>query len=159
MLWRATLERGCDEVSDQVTVARGAHPWLPTPDTRPVETLGYYDSPLLGIFRQHDVPYLFRCLAGQFSSAQIWLYVPLTEPEVAALQHADGASLDELVDALSVDRQVTVALADETAGLLYSELQDTSGLVPDGLPSTVVMRLQGSLKRINERTEDLVKNI
>jgi hypothetical protein len=145
-------------MSDQVTVALREPPWLPTADTEPVETLSHYDGPLLGVFRQHDVPYLFRCLGGELGRAQLWLYVPLTDRDVAALQSAEGAALDALVDSLSVGRQVTVALAGE-ARLLYAEQQDTSGLTPNELAPSLIGRVRESVATINRRTEDLTNSI
>lgn len=145
-------------MSDQVTVALSEPPWLPTADTEPVETLSHYDGPLLGVFRQDDVPYLFRCLGGELGRAQLWLYVPLTAREVAALHGAQGPALDALVDGLSVGRQVTVALAAE-ARLLYAEQQDTAGLAPDELAPALIRRVRESMATMNERTEDLANSI
>lgn len=104
------------------------------------------------------MPYLFRCLGGELGRAQLWLYVPLTDREVAALQGAQGAALDALVAGLSVGRQVTVALAGG-ARLLYAEQQDTSGLTPDELAPALIRRVRQSVATINERTADLADSV
>lgn len=145
-------------MSDQIQLSPGSAPWLPSPDTEPIETLSYYDGPLLGLIRQHGVPYLFRCLGGELGSAQIWLYVTLAERDSDALQNSAGESLDELIESLS-STTATVALADDKSGLLYWETQDLSGVPAPDLPLITARHLRESIERISVRSADLAKII
>jgi hypothetical protein len=145
-------------MSDQVQLTPGARPWLPSAESEPVETLNYYDGPLLGIVRQQGVPYLFRCLAGELGSAQIWLYGTLTEHDSDALRTAEGDELDVVVDRLSRG-PVTIALAGQTDGLLYWETQDLTHVQPADVPSVAAHRLAESIERIRSQTAHLAKSI
>lgn len=144
-------------MSDQVILSSGARPWLPTADTEAVEMLSYYDGPLIGIFRQHGVAYLFRCLGGELAAANLWLYSPLTEADVSAILASEGTEFDSLLDRVS-EGLVTVALASDQDGLLHWQTEDTHGMPSDELPQLVVKRLGVSLERLYRQATALASN-
>lgn len=66
---------------DLAEIEDGGRPWKPTPTTVPVEILHRYNMPLVGVFEQRGVRYLFQCWAGEVERANLWLYTRLGEEQ------------------------------------------------------------------------------
>ncbi len=97
-------------MSSQIHLRIGAEPWLPTSATTLVKELRFYDIPLAGIIEQHGRHYLFECLEGHTTDANMWVYIPLLRRDVERLWKLTGEKLAEAIQELYLgDRQGIVA--------------------------------------------------
>jgi hypothetical protein len=98
---------------------RGAPPWEGNAFSAAlVETYSFYEIPLVGIIRQGDREYLFRCLAGELEPMSWWAYVAVSSEERTALEStASVEAFDEMVDGL-MTRPGAVAVALEDFGIV-----------------------------------------
>jgi hypothetical protein len=98
-------------MSDQIQLAVGAKPWLPSYDAEMVEEYAHYDMPLNGVVSQSGCFYLFECIEGAVEAVNIWIYAPLLEREEDDLSRLSSDSLSEAMDEIWRSRDVVVALA------------------------------------------------
>ena len=97
-------------VSDAAEIAEGGRPWKPTPTTVPVEILHRYNIPLVGVFKQRSVRYLFQCWAGEVERANLWLYTRLTEEQVRLLRDKTRPITDTVEEVTRDDGVLAVVL-------------------------------------------------
>lgn len=104
-------------MADLIHLALGTPPWAPAHDANVVRIYHQYDMPLLGLVRQHSVDYLFRCIAGEVESFNLWSYTTLSADDVEHLEKAaanrDQDEMDDLVEAIALSRSGVVAVAIE----------------------------------------------
>lgn len=77
----------------------------------------HVDVPLLGVFRLYGHPYLFDCIWGEAGRVSAWVYRRLTLEDVARIDHADSADLEELLDEYVLSGPLTAVLAHESKGV------------------------------------------
>ena len=104
---------GGSQMSDQIQLAVGAKPWLPSHDAEIVEEYAHYDMPLSGVVSQSGCFYLFECIEGPVEAVNIWIYAPLLEREEDDLSRLSGDSLSKAMDEVWRSRDVVIALAVE----------------------------------------------
>lgn len=143
-------------MDDQVIwLQPGARPWEPSPSAELVATYHEYDVPLVGVFRQFGVPYIFDCLFGDGRGLSLWAYRRLTNEGMSALDHSHGDDRLRQADALLLQGLVTVALAHEDRGVSPVSVQvavrgDRSLLIHDAVEA-----LEEYARSIQSDTEDL----
>jgi len=99
-------------MSDQIHLSIGAEPWLPSDTAKIDKVLNHYDIPLAGIIQQHRKYFLFECLDGHGSSANVWAYAPISRQERRQLRKAKGrAELQNLTYAILTSRTFRAAVA------------------------------------------------
>lgn len=108
---------------EQIHLRVGADPWRPAlHSTKMLLELNHYHKPLQGVIKQHRRRYLFWCLDGQVTEWGVWVYVPLRRSEVREFRRRSGPDIDLFAGSLLLSREVTVAVASESDGLLESVL-------------------------------------
>lgn len=109
-----------DAVSDQIVIELGLPPWRPAEDTEVVQTLNFYEVPLIGVIRQGGMDHLFACLEGHVERVSVWAYTRVDEEDLAGFE----GSTDPLTAVMEVfgSRPVVVALAREGEGIVATEL-------------------------------------
>ena len=112
-------------MSRQVAIEQGRHPWLPSRHAEEVLVLHRYDMPLIGVIRQDDDLYLYRCIEGHTDSSHLWAYSALREDELEALSEASPEGLDQAVETAAAGRPVVLALAHDDTGITASALVAT----------------------------------
>lgn len=97
-------------MSDLAEIAEGGRPWEPTATTVPGEVLHRYNMPLVGVFEQHGVRYLFQCWGGELERANLWLYTRLPEEQERLLGDETRPFTEALDEATSGEGVLAVAL-------------------------------------------------
>lgn len=91
-------------MSDLIEVELGAPPWTPSPSAVIVEVFNEYDRPLLGVVNQGGTNFIFRCLAGEVETFNVWMFTVVHDEEIARL------------NATATDEQFEQALAEAAQG-------------------------------------------
>lgn len=81
-------------MADQLHVEHGSRPWRPTDGSELVAVLDRYDMPTMGIIRQAGRLFVFWCVEGHTSSANLWAYAPIEDAEAEELQRTDFDSAE-----------------------------------------------------------------
>lgn len=98
----------------------GALPWKPKRGMRLVRELNRWDVPTAGLLRDWRRQYhLFRCLDGASGQYSVWAYVPLSRSEARALLPLTGQELRQKQADLMIDRTLSLAVAEEQAGIIH----------------------------------------
>jgi hypothetical protein len=98
-------------VDEQIHLRLGAKPWQAADTARPGRVLNYYDVPLAGILRQHRAYFLFECLDGEASEANLWAYVPISRASARKIVRLTGERLTAAMRQAYQDQVITAALA------------------------------------------------
>lgn len=91
----------------------GALPWFPNHPTTTFEVeYDRYDRPLMGVVRQRDVDFLFRCISGELEQFSVWKYVALDQIDRELLDSVAGDVFAETAaSALTGGGTLAVSLA------------------------------------------------
>lgn len=98
-------------MSDQMHLDIDERPWLGSSDATPGEVFDRYNMPTCGLLKLDGMDYLFQCVEGVATDANVWVYAPLTHFEAAILIDAEGDEFEQHVLGILSGRPVTVALA------------------------------------------------
>lgn len=109
-------------MAERIAIEQGRHPWLPSEDAELVETLHFYDMPLIGAIRQGGAVQLFRCIDGHVDSTQVWAYTRISEDDLLALCAWEADDFDIWTERLTAGKPTVVALADDERGLTVAAL-------------------------------------
>lgn len=122
-------------MADTIHVERWCPPWQPSRDAELIETLNYYDMPLVGIVRQHGVDYLFSCITGHTEPIHSWAYVLLTAGDRERIREASPEQLRDIVQELLSTGPMVLAIASDESGtyggLEIDSLDDFDSAVHD----------------------------
>jgi hypothetical protein len=141
-------------MADVLQVQHGAAPWRPAQDAEAVTEFEYYDVPLSGVVRQHNVDYLFLCAEGATESVSLWLYLHVTDSERDLLAGAETPEeFDGMVDAMELDRPAVLAVAGEGRGILAYRVIPAAD---EGSVKQALRELAEELERLAGETKLLV---
>ena len=133
-------------MSDLIQIQTGEPPWAPAPGTQTVEILHEYDQPLLAVIEQSGTRFMARCLLGEMSETNLWVYCRLDDHEDTVLREGTPEESDELAEYLS-HGQVTVAMADQR-GVIFSSRMDVPELPPMQSAAWISRELLNTLDRV-----------
>ncbi len=127
-------------MSDQVQIVFGRPPWQPTPDSVLVTELDFWDRPTLGVIEQAGSWFLFRNFIGSNSDVELWIYSMLESWEPGQFADDHERDIDDLVQDVTYDRHLTLALTGEDSGVIAavelrgaSDEMDLAAAVREGL--------------------------
>ncbi|WP_435211182.1 hypothetical protein [Streptomyces sp. bgisy034] len=107
-------------MTEQITPDLGALPWKPQRGMKMVRELNRWDVPTAGILRNWRGHYqLFRCLDGASGQYSVWAYIELTRAEARGLMALEGEELRQRQAELMVGRTLSLAVAEENAGIIH----------------------------------------
>jgi hypothetical protein len=136
-------------MTEPITPELGALPWKSGRGVKLVRELGYYDAPTSGILRTRWRQYhLFRCLDGAASQHSVWVYAAITRAQARELSRLMGEELHRRMGALLLGAPLTLALAEEDAGVVYRTEIRLVGVDPEPKLAPDVRR------RVKEEIED-----
>lgn len=139
-------------MSDLADVVNGFRPWEPSSSARLDIVLHRYDRPLVGIFDQDGVSYLFQCLAGEVEPANFWAYTKIESAQATALAAAVENEFDDLVDRVSAGPAVLVVAVDDriVASEHVPDLKADQSEVINGLATQAVEVLRSEVHAVRE---------
>lgn len=117
-------------MADTITLQRWAAPWNAADDAELIEAYDVHEFPTAGVIRQHDVEYLFHCLAGHLEPGSLWIYTCLHESDRKELEDlASGEEFREALARLATLGPAVVAVASRESGILgWSVTDDPSDI-------------------------------
>jgi hypothetical protein len=72
---------------------KGHAPWQPAPDAELIQVMDQFNFPTLGVVRQDDQGFLFRCLYGHNEDESLWVYASLEGYAAASGGYDDGVAV------------------------------------------------------------------
>lgn len=137
-------------MSDHVAIETGMPPWSPSADTELLQVFHRFTIPLVGVFVQAGVHYLFWCVVGHAGPESAWAYAPGDGDSVAALSNADNDTFDGALRRAVGDKASTFAIASDDKGLTVSVVLDP----PASFDSTYERGMEELDAKIKEAVEE-----
>jgi hypothetical protein len=133
-------------MADSIHLQEGCPPWRPSFDAAVIDVYHRYDAPLEGLIEQHGATYLFRCIFGAAHSVSIWAYTLVDAEHRQALDLAEGDVFDKNLRELFAAPLVSVALADDEAGIVATA-EMAGSLKVEQLVSNALHAIKQAVKR------------
>jgi hypothetical protein len=147
---------GRPPVSDLIQLGIGERPWLPTPNTTPVEVFDRYDMPISGLIKQHGALFVFDCLEGHVSEGNVWIYAHVSTAEAVLLQRAEGDDFVRQLEVAFTDRPIMAAFA-ANARIRSGAQVDARSIKKVGLMQAVLDELKKGLDAAGVTKEALAE--
>lgn len=115
---------------------QGLTPWLPTETSTSRITLLEVGEPLVGVFRDQGVDYLFSCVLGDLDRLAAWAYVPVTPADIEFLETEPFKEPEELrlwADARTFRHGKFTSLSWDNVVQLHADVEPHHGTIFDSI--------------------------